>query len=285
MVRVSVACKIMWDSSVVVFQFSSRVREPPTSEVMLVGNRQVRVSFSSEACGRHQTEPTASAALGRAILGTLLMSCFRGEGEKTQVTFRGDGPLGMIQVISQSSGLVKGLLGNPAVNFPLRGSDGKLDVSRAVGKGVLAVVRSLPFTEEGWQTPYTGMVPITTGEIAEDLATYLADSEQVQSALGLGVSVGKDLRVDTAGGFLIQVLPFAEESTIAQLEKNIAAAGSMTKMLRDGLSPKDITNRLLEGIGSGGDGFSLIPRYVLMMAVSIYTKHIFISTQQCNGVR
>jgi molecular chaperone Hsp33 len=214
-----------------------------------------------QACDRHQTAPTASAALGRAILGTLMMSCFRGEGEKTQVTFKGDGPFGTIQVVSESSGKVKGLIGNPDVNFPLRESDNKLDVSQGVGKGVLSVVRSLPFTEKGWQAPYTGLVPITTGEIAEDLATYLADSEQVQSALGLGVSVGRDLQIDAAGGFLIQVLPFAEDETISQLEKNISKAGSMSKMLKDGLNPRQITDILLEGLGSGGDGFSLTPTY------------------------
>lgn len=214
-----------------------------------------------EACNRHQTAPTASAALGRAILGTLMMSCFRGEGEKTQVTFKGDGPFGTIQVVSESSGLVKGLIGNPDVNFPLRESDNKLDVSQGVGKGVLSVVRSLPLTAKGYQTPYTGLVPITSGEIAEDLATYLADSEQTQSALGLGVSVGRDLKIDAAGGFLIQVLPFAEEETISQLEKNVSKAGSMSKMLKDGLTTKEITDILLEGLGTGGDGFSLHPKY------------------------
>ena len=218
--------------------------------------------FFLQACERHGTAPTASAAFGRSILGTLLMACFRGEGEKTQVTFKGDGPLGMIQVIAESSGTVKGLVGNPTVNFPLRESDNKLDVSRAVGKGILAVVRSLPFSDKGWQTPYTGVVPITTGEIAEDLATYLADSEQVQSALGLGVSISRELEVDTAGGFLVQVLPFAEDDTISQLEKNIQNAGSMTKMLKDGLNPQQITEKLLEGLGTGGEGFSLKPRYI-----------------------
>lgn len=214
-----------------------------------------------DACNRHQTAPTASAALGRTILGTLMMSCFRGQGEKTQVTFKGDGPFGTIQVVSESSGLVKGLIGNPNVNFPLRESDNKLDVSQGVGKGILSVVRSLPFTEKGYQTPYTGLVPITTGEIAEDLATYLADSEQTQSALGLGVSVGRDLKIDAAGGFLIQVLPFAEDETISQLEANVSKAGSMSRMLKDGLSPKEITDILLEGLGTGGEGFSLTPRY------------------------
>eukprot|EP00889_Picochlorum_renovo_P000805 jgi/Picre1/27835/NNA_000799.t1 len=113
------------------------------SIIVVDGTRLVQ-----EACTRHNTAPTASAALGRAILGTLMMSCFRGEGEKTQVTFKGDGPFGMIQVVSESSGQVKGLIGNPEVNFPLRDSDNKLDVSQGVGRGVLSVVRSLPFTDK-----------------------------------------------------------------------------------------------------------------------------------------
>ena len=227
------------------------------SIIVVNGTRLVQ-----EAVDRHQTAPTASAALGRALLGTLMMSCFRGEGEKTQVSFRGNGPFGQIQVIAESQGMVKGLITNPNVNFPLRESDKKLDVSQGVGRGVLSVVRSLPMNEVGSTVvPYTGMVPIVSGEIAEDLATYLADSEQTQSALGLGVSVGRDLSIEAAGGFLVQVLPFAEDSTIEQLEKNIGKAGSMSKMLKDGLSTKQITDILLEGLGSGGEGFSLVPRY------------------------
>lgn len=213
-----------------------------------------------EACQRHQTSPTASAALGRALLGTLLMSCFRQEGERTQVTFKGDGPLGGIQVISESSGVVKGKVGNPAADPPLR-RDGKLNVGGAVGRGVLAVVRSHPKAPRGFEKPYTGMVPIHSGEVAEDLARYLAESEQTQSALGLGVSIGKDCSVREAGGFLISVLPFAEDATLTQLERNIAAAGSVTGMLRDGLSAWDITERLLDGLGGSDTGFKLKPLY------------------------
>ena len=213
-----------------------------------------------EATRRHKTAPTASAALGRALLGTLLMASFRGEGEKTQVTFRGDGPLGGIQVIADAMGNVKGKVGNEGCNPPLR-SDGKLNVGGAVGRGILAVVRSLPFTQQGWQKPYTGMVPLVSGEIAEDLASYLVESEQTQSALGLGVSIGRDLQVDAAGGFLISVLPFAEDETLTQLEKNIVGAGSVTRMLRQGMSAHDITQRLLEGLGCSDPGFELTPRY------------------------
>ncbi|KAI7839699.1 hypothetical protein COHA_006506 [Chlorella ohadii] len=210
-----------------------------------------------EACQRHKTSPTASAALGRALLGTLLMGAFRDEGERTQVTFKGDGPLGGIQVIADARGTVKGKVGNPAADPPLR-PDGKLDVGTAVGRGVLAVVRSW---KNEYVQPFTGMVPIATGEVAEDLARYLVDSEQTQSALGLGVSISKDLSIKAAGGFLIQVLPFAEDETIEALERNISAAGSVTDMLARGMGAADISKQLLKGLGGSDTGFQLTPRY------------------------
>lgn len=213
-----------------------------------------------EACQRHQTAPTASAALGRALLGTVLMSTFRGEGEKCQVTFRGDGPLGTIQVIGDSKGNVKGKLGNPSADPPLR-PDGKLNVGAAVGRGILAVVRSFPYSNKGWQTPYTGMVPIMTGEIAEDLNHYLLDSEQIQSAVGLGVSVSRDLEVDAAGGFLVQCLPFAEEETISRLEHNIANLGTLTNLMREGATARNVTEKLLDGLGCSDPGFELAPSF------------------------
>ncbi|KAK9803149.1 hypothetical protein WJX72_002817 [[Myrmecia] bisecta] len=209
-----------------------------------------------EACRRHQTAPTASAALGRALLGTLLMGCFKAEGETTQVTFRGDGIINGIQVIANATGRVKGKVGNPLADPPLRG-DGKLDVGRAVGKGVLAVVRSHPLAER----PYTGMVPIETGEVAEDLARYLVDSEQTNSALGLGVSIQRDASIRAAGGFLIQVLPFASDETVGQLEANLRGLPSMTQLLHDGNSPADITAKILAGIGVADSAFSLMPEF------------------------
>lgn len=211
-----------------------------------------------EAAIRHKTSPTASAALGRALLGTLLMAAFREQGEKTQVTFKADGPLNGIQVIADATGLVKGKVGNPLADPPLR-ADGKLNVGKAVGRGVLAVVRSN--VSKGFETPYTGMVAIHSGEVAEDLARYLVDSEQTQSALGLGVSIHKDLSIKSAGGFLIQVLPFAEDETITQLEQNIVAAGSVTEMLNSGMDAAEITAKLLHNLGGNDTGFQLMPRY------------------------
>lgn len=128
----------------------------------------------------------------------------------TQVTFNGRGELGFLTAIADWKGNVKGMCQNPLADPPLK-SSGKLDVASAVGKGVLSVIRSIPYQKE----PYTGVVPINSGEIAEDLAYYLAESEQTQSALGLGVSLEKDAGVKAAGGFLISVLPFAEEETLS----------------------------------------------------------------------
>lgn len=209
-----------------------------------------------EACRRHQTAPTASAALGRAILGTLLISSFKAEGEKTQVSFRGDGPLQGVQAIAEATGQVKGSVGNPRADPPLQHS-GKLNVGAAVGEGVLAVVRSHP----EWERPYTGIVSLVSGEIAEDLAKYLAESEQQNAAIALGVSINRDASIRAAGGYLIQILPFASEETLDTLERNILACSSMTEMLHDGLSPQQITAKLFEGLGVAGQTFSMEPAY------------------------
>ncbi|KAK9831184.1 hypothetical protein WJX74_006538 [Apatococcus lobatus] len=210
----------------------------------------------SEACRRHHTAPTASAALGRALLGVLLMGCFKAEGETTQATFNGDGILKGLQVIGTADGLVKGKVGNPLADPPLR-PDGKLNVGSAVGKGVLAIVRN----HEKWARPYTGLVPIVTGEVGDDLASYLVESEQSNSALGLGVSIHKDASVRAAGGFLIQVLPNASEETLQQLEQNLAGVTSVTSLLHEGATPLDIAKRLLANLGMTDVQFSLQPRY------------------------
>ncbi|KAA6421714.1 MAG: hypothetical protein FRX49_08325 [Trebouxia sp. A1-2] len=161
------------------------------------------------------------------------------------------------EVIADTYGNVKGTMSNPSADPPLR-EDGKLNVGAAVGRGVLAVVRSHPKNEQ----PYQGMIPIATGEVAEDLARYLADSEQTNSALALGVSINRDTSIRSAGGFLIQVLPFAGEDTLRQLEVNLASVPSVTELLHQGLGRKDITARLLEGIGlSDVPSSSLCPRY------------------------
>ncbi|CAL5221871.1 g4134 [Coccomyxa viridis] len=245
-------------------QCGSTVRCSSTDEVLRSMSENGEVSILvvdgtdlvSEACTRHGTAPTASAALGRALMGTLLMGCFRAEGEATQVTFKGNGVLGGMQIIADAHGNVKGKVGNPAADPPLR-PDGKLDVGAAVGRGILAVVRSNKSQDE----PYTGLTEIKSGEVAEDLAGYLADSEQISSALALGVSIHRDAAIRAAGGYLIQVLPFASEETLSQLEQNVARCGAMTDMLHEGCTPRVITERLLHGLGVSDSGFSLHPRY------------------------
>lgn len=239
----------------------------------------------ADACRRHGTAPTASAALGRALLGGLLMSAFKGEGEATQITFKGTGPLGGLQVVAEATGAVKGRVDNPSADPPLRESDGKLDVGGAVGGGVLAIVRS----RAGGGDPYTGMTQIISGEVADDLAHYLATSEQVNCALALGVSLDKQGNVKAAGGFFAQVLPMCSEETLVSLERNIAALPAVSSFFLPPAKQKEgegekaeassssspssssivgsggvegLTAALLEGIGAApGPGFSLSPYY------------------------
>lgn len=210
----------------------------------------------AEAASRHKTAPTSTAALGRALLGALLLGAFRKDEEQLQITFKGDGPAQNVLAIANTRGDVKGLIANPLADPPLR-PDGKLDVGAAVGKGVLAVVRSHPADKQ----PYTGLVPIVSGEIAEDLANYLVDSEQTNSALGLGVSLDRDCNVKSAGGWLVQILPFCSEETLSQLETNLGTMPSITKMLNDGLGAAGVTARILEGLGESPDAQSIKPRY------------------------
>ena len=160
-------------------------------------------------------------------------------------------------VCADAEGMVKGMVTNKFVEPPLR-PDGKLNVGAAVGSdGTLSVVRNHP----DWKEPYTGVVPITSGEVAEDIAHYLTQSEQVASAIGLGVLVGKDLAVQAAGGFLVQVLPFAGDDTLTALERNISGLPSMTTMLADGMTPAQITERILDGIGVSAGAQEMVPRY------------------------
>lgn len=210
-----------------------------------------------DGCSRHECAPTASAALGRVLIGSLLLAAFREEREATQVTFKGGGEVGDVQAVATAEGQVKGKLDNPAGDPPLR-ADGKLAVGTAIGSnGFLSIVRSHPESAQ----PYTGMIPLVSGEVAEDLAAYLADSEQTNCALGLGVSIGRDNQVQSAGGFLLQVLPFASEETLSALEANLQALGPISELLQSGLSPRQITGRILGDLEAEGEGFSIIPTY------------------------
>jgi len=195
------------------------------------------------ACRLHGTTPTASAALGRALTGGLLMGALAKPGLRVGLKFEGNGPMKKILVEADSEGTVRGFVGVPDIDVMVK-EDGKLHVSRALGReGFLTV-----FKDVGLDEPYQGIVKLRTGEIAEDIAYYFVESEQIPSAVGLGVFVETDGRVSSAGGFLIQSMPPSEEATIGKLIENIGKIRSVTEVLREGKAPEDILGLLFEGI-------------------------------------
>ncbi|MFQ5696884.1 MAG: Hsp33 family molecular chaperone HslO [Myxococcota bacterium] len=206
----------------------------------------VGTSLVAEAARRHRTAPTATAALGRALMGAILLASGSSPEERVQLEFRGDGPLGGLTAIADGSARARGYVSRPGTHPPPR--EGKLDVARAVGSGLLGVVRSHPSRRE----PYRGVVPLTSGEIAEDLARYLDRSEQTASAVGLGVYVAADGSVEAAGGFLVQALPGASKTSLERLERNVREAPSPTGMLRSGLDADGLVDTLFHGVGTRG---------------------------------
>ncbi|WP_312280708.1 Hsp33 family molecular chaperone HslO [Oscillibacter sp.] len=184
----------------------------------------------------HRTLPVATAALGRALAAASMMgSALKEEGASVSLQFRGGGPLGLVMAVSDNEGNVRGTVDNPAVDLPLR-SDGKLNVGGAVGsEGTLTVIRDLNMKE-----PYVGSVGLMGGEIAEDLAAYFVESEQIPSACGLGVLVDRDQSVLAAGGYLVQLLPGAGEDTIARVESGLMSAGAVTALLAKYPEPADL---------------------------------------------
>ena len=197
----------------------------------------------AEARERHRTFPVVTAALGRLMSATAMLgSMMKGEDDKLTVTMKGDGPIGQMTVTVDSHGNVKGFPANPSVDIPLKYA-GKLDVGAAVGAGTMTVSMDL-----GLKEPYNGQVELQTGEIGDDFAYYFTVSEQTPSAVGLGVMINKDSTVRHSGGFIIQMMPDAEEETIALLEQNLQKAGSVSQMMEQGMTPEDMLNTLLEGL-------------------------------------
>lgn len=188
----------------------------------------------------HDTWPASSAALGRTLIGTLLLSsALLKDEEKLTVRILGDGPVGAIVADGNADGTVKGYISQPHVNLPLN-PVGKIDVRQAVGtSGMVNVTKDL-----GLKQPFTGQVPITSGEIAEDLTYYLAKSEQIPSAMGLSVFVNQDNSIGVAGGFLIQTLPDATDEQLTNLEKNLKALPLVSDLLRDGKTPEMILEEI-----------------------------------------
>lgn len=192
----------------------------------------------------HGTSAVVTAALGRLALGTSLLGFgLKGQDDSVTVRFDGNGPTGMLICVADSYGNVKADVMNPVVELAPNAA-GKLDVRGAVGTdGTISVIKDM-----GLKEPYCGQVPIVSGEIAEDITNYLAVSEQVPSVCALGVLVNADLSVKNAGGFLIQVLPFASDEIITQIEKNIQSMQSVTKLMEEGLTCEDIALMALEGL-------------------------------------
>ena len=202
----------------------------------------VTTELVGEACRRHGTRPTASAALGRALTGGALFGALLKTGQRVALRFEGNGPLKKIIVEAESNGAVFGYVGEPEVELPDR--DGKLDVAGALGRaGFLSVTKDL-----GMKEPYKGMVQLYTSEIAEDLAYYLTSSEQIPSAVGLGVKVAPDGMVAAAGGFLIQALPPQDGAAIDLLMERIGQLPRLSEFLAGGTTPEELLERLFAGI-------------------------------------
>ena len=188
----------------------------------------------------HRTLPTATAALGRALMGCALMgNQLKEENGSVTLRFQGNGPLGSMTVVSDSTGNARGYVQNPAADPP-RKKNGKLDVGAAIGIGALTVIKDI-----GLKEPYVGTVPLVTGEVAEDLTTYFVESEQIPSACALGVLVDRDQSVLSAGGYLIQLLPGAGEDVIAAIEAGIGRVGAVSDALSGGKDPLALIQEIL----------------------------------------
>lgn len=207
---------------------------------LLVINSRAMVNAMRSA---HHTTPTATAALGRTItaasmIGTMLPE----DGDSVTISFSGDGEAGKIIAVADYFGNVKGYIQNPLANPPKK-PNGKLDVGAAVGAGTLSFVKMV-----GEGDPQTGMIEIVTGEIAEDIATYFAQSEQVPTLLSLGVRVDRDYTCLAAGGVLVQLLPFPDEATVDLIERNAATLGNVSQLFELGMSNEAIADLAMKDI-------------------------------------
>lgn len=210
-----------------------------SARILVINSRNI----VNDMRAAHMTSPTATAALGRTLtaasmIGTMLPE----DGDTVTITFSGGGEAGKIIAVGDYFGNVKGYIQNPLANPPKK-PNGKLDVSAAVGAGTLSFVKAV-----GEGEPETGVIEITSGEIAEDIASYFAMSEQVPTLLSLGVRVDKDYSCLAAGGVLIQLLPFPDEATVDLLEHNAAALGNISSYFERGMTNEEIAEIAMEGI-------------------------------------
>lgn len=197
-----------------------------------------------EARQRHNLSPIASAALGRLMTATLMMGWdMKSQDDRITLQIQCDGPIKGLLATADNCGNVKGYVNNPDVMLPPNAA-GKLDVGGALDLGVLSVIR-----DTGLKEPYVGQTILVTGEIAEDIAYYYATSEQVPSSVALGVLMNRDNPVRQAGGFIIQLMPGADDELAEKLENRIKGLKSMTSMLDEGMTPEDILKLILDGFG------------------------------------
>ncbi len=213
------------------------------------GNGQVRAFVANttnmveDARRLHETSKVATAALGRTLTATSIMGLMmKNKGDKVSVIIKGGGPLGTILTTANAQGIVKGYVQNPQVEV-VDYANGKLNVAAAVGtEGVVKVIKDL-----GLREPYNGAYPLVSGEIAEDFTHYFALSEQTPSIVALGV-LTTEHKVELAGGLIVQLMPDATDETIDLLERNVAKLDSITNMMKDGKTPEDMLNIVLEGL-------------------------------------
>ena len=213
-----------------------------SEQANVIGLACVTTDLVNESCQLHGAYPTACAALGRALTGGALMASLLKMGHRLALKFEGNGPLKKIIVEADYDGNIRGFVAAPEVDLPPR--NGKFDVSGAVGtEGVLTVIK-----DTGRKELYNGVVKIRTGEIAEDIAYYFAESEQIPTAVALGVYIEPSQEITAAGGFLVQSLPPSDENMIDRLIENIRKLPSYTQMLRAGEAPESILKAIFSGI-------------------------------------
>ena len=193
----------------------------------------------------HQTSPTMSAALGRTLTAASMMGVMlKNTEDSVTLKLSGGGPAGTVMAVADGLGNARGCAGDPSVELPLK-ENGHLDVGGAIGEdGMLYVFRDI-----GAKEPYIGCTPLVSGEVAEDLTYYYAHSEQIPTVCALGVLIDRDRSIKTAGGILLQLLPFCPDAVIDQIEKNLASLPSVTEMMASGMDTTAIADRLLDGMG------------------------------------